>query len=170
MYIPPADISKAIRTQATVVIDTSIFFDYLYGLSCLSDGADAEKQFEFRAFIKVIPQFKKQIITPHVLAEVCNIANSKFDEHGRKAFLTSILKHLLIVQESVVPKKDVLNSGHFCLLGATDVSCMLTAKESGFQRYLLIEDRVAKDLARAEGITVIDKGEILAYYLSLGGK
>lgn len=153
-----ADVTRAIETRATAVLDTSILFDYL--LSFYDKNQDPYRK---KVLQCMLPLFGKLIITPHALAELCNLANRT---RNKRDFLETVAPPLKeCFEETHVAKDAILNNKYFSLLGATDVAGLLCCDEDKhLDAYLLTQDQEAVSRLRELNDKIITYSDLFTYF------
>ena len=117
-----------------VVVDTSPLLLLLMGFyrpdmieSSKVMGNYSRKEFEA---LELYLRHRRIIITPHILAEISNLSKKGFtrDEFGN--FLKSSILFIGAIGEDYIQKERILSSPDFPMLGFTDVSIILSARQN----------------------------------------
>ncbi len=152
-----ANVTRAIETHATAVLDTSILFDYL--LSFYDKNQDPYRK---KVLQSMLTLFGKRVITPHVLAELCNLAKKT---SNKRDFLDKVTPLLKEFDETHVAKDAIIENKYFSLLGATDVAGFLCCNvDKHLDAYLLIKDEEAVGYSKEFNDKIITYNDLFAYF------
>lgn len=128
---------------AGILIDTNLLLLYAVGLCNPSLVARFKRTNRYTAddfrFVRDLAQrFRRLVTTPHILAEVSNLA---IDRDGPRApHFSSLVRVLRAAHELYVCKDDVLSSDAFGRFGATDAATITLGLR---ERYLVLTDDFA---------------------------
>jgi len=109
------------------------------------------KQEDFLLLQNFIKKFRKIIITPHILAEVSDIAENELDAHFLD-FVNRIKKILLDSEEARIKKNEILENEQIGKFGVTDVSIILSSKTNN--QFILTKDLPFALLCQSKNLPV----------------
>ena len=137
-----------------IFVDTKPLFLFLsgsYNINSL-ESEFSEKDFYFlQAFLA---QFAKIVITPQVLAEVSNLANTRIGKKYFSDFIKSNVKIILNMDEHYVPKNEFIQKAETYRVGVTDSSIISCCKE--FNLLLLTNDSPLERICYEQTLPVLN--------------
>ena len=163
MFGSETAVETAINEKCSVVIDTSVLFDYLRAIAFPEEVKPGSDLLVIKTLIS---QFGNKYITSHVLAEIGTAANSRFRDNDskRQLFLNRSKGILLDLNEEPIGKNDVLQHECFEKFGVCDIGVMLFSRRKNC--YLLMADSPAESYGKKNGFKIISVGELRAHYLT----
>lgn len=114
-----------------VVIDAGPLLLYLVGFFCIKDlvyfGYKSRDLIILNEFLK---NFSEIIITPHVLAEVSDLAENRLNEKF-SPFILASFERLTALEEEYIPKNEILeNKKRLSKFGISDVASMSVSEKN----------------------------------------
>ncbi len=150
-------IEKTLSKHLPIVIDTDVLYEYLKAVH----SPQGVNKFDALVLKNVLPQFSKIYVTPQVLAEINGLAKRDF-ANGKPHFLEKTKPFLATISENHVEKNEILSNVHYCELGSTDVSIIISTKQS--HRTAVSNDE--QMLGRLNSEEAISMADMRAHYLN----
>lgn len=145
-----------------IIIDTNVMLVYIVGAYDhnylpkfkRTRGYDIEV---FKYIYSVLLQFRRHIVTPHILTELSNLSMHIQDKRLGEYF--SIFRRVLEqTEEEYINKDNILKSVLLPKLGVTDLTIIEAAEK--YKCLVFTDDRVATECMRYKGIEVLNLKEI----------
>jgi len=145
-----------------IIIDTNVMLVYIVGIYDpnylpnfkRTSGYDIEI---FEYIHLVLSQFRKHIITPHILTELSNLSMNIQD--NRLAEYFSVFKRILeATEEEYINRDNILHSDLLPKLGVTDLAVIEAAEK--YKCLVFTDDRFATQHMRHKNIPVLNLKEI----------
>jgi len=149
-----------------IIVDTNVMLVYIvgiYGHNYLpkfkrTRGYDREV---FEYIYSVLAQFRRHIITPHILTELSNLSPKIRDnkqDNKLAAYFTVFKDVLERASERYINKDNILNSTLLPKLGVTDLTIIEAAEK--YKCLVFTDDGPATGCMRHKGIEVLNLKEI----------
>jgi predicted nucleic acid-binding protein len=145
--------------QKGVLVDTNLLVLLFVGL-CNVEQVSRHKRTrsfteeDFLVLVELLKCFAKIIVTPHILAETCNLLGQTTDDLRRESLLR-VQKHIVerVTHEEYLPSIEIVAHSSFTESGLTDTGILAIAKG----RYLVLTtDYPLCGLLAREGSDVIN--------------
>jgi hypothetical protein len=82
---------------------------------------------DFDLLMCFISNFRHIIVTPHILAEVSNLVNTRIHRNEFRSFMETVIRILSDYQEVYIEKDKVFTKDEIRWLGITDVGILMAA-------------------------------------------
>ena len=115
---------------------------------------------DYELLAEFLSKFRNVVLTPHVLAELSNLA-FKLPSGRLDGYLDRLRQLLLPLPECYVEKNPVLTHGDFKNLGVADVGLVISCLEGPY--LLLTSDRRLSGIARRNGVDALHFDELRGY-------
>src|SRR3989344_8324003 len=130
----------AMVKQQEVLLDTGPLLELLVGLY---DPMQLNKlninSNDFRILLSFVQSFHKTLITPHVLAEVSNLAKRDFKNNFANLINASIL-FLSEIHEEIIPKEMIIQKENLKILGQFGITDTALSLATNKDRVILTND------------------------------
>lgn len=117
-----------------IIIDTGpliLFLSGVYNYESIGKNS-LTKEFskeDFRLLSEFLRNFKKIIITPHVLTEVSNLVNNKLPKNYFKDFIVKVLKDIKDMKEVTINKEEITSKEILKEIGVADTSILICCEK-----------------------------------------
>jgi len=108
---------------------------------------------DFDLLICFLSKFRKIIVTPHVLAEVSNLINTRVHKSDFADFIEKIIENLSDFKEVYVQKDEIISREELKKVGITDTGILLACERDN--NLILTKDFRFKGLCISKGLPVI---------------
>ncbi|MBI3032258.1 hypothetical protein HYY69_02185 [Candidatus Woesearchaeota archaeon] len=129
-----------LKKQEEILLDTGPLLQILVGLYDPEKLSKIEiNQDQFGLLITYIQQFRKKLVTPHILAEVSNLVKIRLKKNAKELIKCSII-FLNKTDEEIIQKNAILQEKNLKLLmdfGITDTAIALSSNKN---RIILTSD------------------------------
>jgi len=108
---------------------------------------------DFDILTSFLSKFRKIIVTPHVLAEVSNLINTRVHKSDFADFIEKITEILSDFKEVYVQKDEIISREELKKVGITDTGILLACERDN--NLILTKDFSFKGLCISKGLPVI---------------
>ncbi len=108
---------------------------------------------DFDLLTSFLSKFRKIIVTPHVLAEVSNLINTRVNKTDFADFIEKIIETLSDFKEAYVQKDEIISREELKKVGITDTGILLACERDN--NLILTKDFQFKGLCISKGLPVI---------------
>ena len=108
---------------------------------------------DFDILFKFLSNFRGIIVTPHVLAEVSNLINTKVNKSDFTDFIERITEKLSRFKEVYIKKDEILAGEEVKKVGITDAGILLACEKR--DNLILTKDFKFENLCISKGLPVI---------------
>lgn len=108
---------------------------------------------DFDILTSFLSKFRKIIVTPHVLAEVSNLINTKVNKSNFADFIEKIIEKLSDFKEVYIQKDEIISRENVKKVGITDAGILLACERDN--NLILTKDFRFKGLCISKGLPVI---------------
>jgi len=108
---------------------------------------------DFDILTSFLSKFRKIIVTPHVLAEVSNLINTRVHKSDFADFIEKIIENLSDFKEVYVQKDEIISREELKKVGITDTGILLACERDN--NLILTKDFRFKGLCISKGLPVI---------------
>ena len=124
--------------QQEILLDTGPLLQLLVGLydpKKLNELGKSELKINpenFHLLVEFIQPFRKKLVTPHVLAEVSNLAKRDLNKNNFAELVDCSIQFLSKTQEEIIPKEMIIQQENLRMLGQfgiTDTALSLAANK-----------------------------------------
>lgn len=163
LYIDNQNINKYYKKG--LVVDSELLLVYLIGVYDQSyllayKRTRAYSKTDFIILNGFFENFASIITTPHILTEISHLSDA-IQKSRLKEFIKVFIDRINNLQEVFIGKHRIVKHEDFERLGVADTGIMITCDE---KKYLMLtKDRLLTDLARKNGVDVINFDEYRGY-------
>ncbi len=108
---------------------------------------------DFDILTSFLSKFRKIIVTPHVLAELSNLINTRVNKSDFADFIERIIEKLSDFKEAYVQKDEIISREELKKVGITDTGILLACERDN--NLILTKDFQFKGLCISKGLPVI---------------
>lgn len=150
------NISLIVLQSKSIVFDTTLLFPFLVFLSYRKTAKNIE------ILERLIRRLEKRIIiTPHILAEVGNLARRDFKNDADYAdFIRKANETIARTDELFVKKEDIIKESAVAKFGYTDIS-LIGAQRQCESSFILSDDSTFVSLCRSRDIPAVTLEELV---------
>jgi len=151
------NILRIVLQSKTIVFDTNLLFPFLVFLSY---GKTAKNIEILEMLIRRMG--KRIVITPHILAEVGNLAKRDFKNDADYAdFIRKANETITRTDELFVKKEDIIKEPAVAKFGYTDIS-LIGAQRQSESSFILSDDGAFVALCRSRDIPAVTLEELVS--------
>lgn len=144
-----------------IIIDTNVMLVYIVGIYNQNYLLKFERTRGYKEVFEyvyaVLPQFRRHIITPHILTELSNLS-MRIQDNRLVEYFSVFSRILGGTAEEYISKDDILNSVLLPKLGVTDLTIIEAAEK--YKCLVFTDDWPATGHMRYRGIEVLNLKEI----------
>ena len=108
---------------------------------------------DFDILMGFLSNFRGIIVTPHVLAEISNLINTKVNKSDFTDFIEKTIEELLRFKEIYIQKDEILAGEEVKKVGITDAGILLACERDN--NLILTKDLKFEGMCRSKGLPVI---------------
>jgi hypothetical protein len=149
-----------------IVLDSNLLLVFLSGAQSIALFGRFKRLGDYTVgdydlLVRLLDSFRTLVLTPHILTEVSNLANSlpessKEDWYRKFAALLTLRSRQIAVQEKWVPAAELAAMPEFVPFGITDTALAQLSPEA----LVVTEDYRLSGALRKRGIPVLNFGDL----------